>query len=538
MKLRQEECHDYKDAYLDDYLLINLRKELLRCVCSCTKSETSKCNFFTETTRPDIFRWIMSSATVLEMLLFNGQTICMPTCIKILEILLDEIQIHNKSPPEPDWMLKLVIATALSFSGGINMAQPLVYVSEIDKPPPHETEIEIHFLSRFRNFVAWSEASLLCPEFYTLTVWHLRMVVSARVSDEELCFARSKSWIKDAMKLGRFRRNLITYKQFKLDTEFINSEKFYDTKWVTLQHIWDQGGACGAVSHFWVAMIQAHGLPACILFEPGHMSYAWFDGIEWRLENSVHGSKATRIPQPGLILKKGGMQILIRNCFMMGKDGELGQERNMDLVLARSYYPVWKEEEWKNLPERVIQLFDKVLSSQKDLNYVFNEIAGFSYLRRELQDIDSVELASYFNFEISKEVLDTFPKEQLDFKPTLKKSAIDIQFPICCVVENIDIKWKKEKYVPDTTDVMYKRRGDDITADSKTNSCVVDGVSVSFRSKSKTKINSFNFKQIKQLCITGNFLYKHNLLEVLVLERFKSNINTKNLLMRIIDRFS
>ena len=49
------------------------------------------------------------------------------------------------------------------------------------------------------------------------------------------------------------------------------------------------GGVCGAVSKFGSAMVQAHGIPALPVAQPGHCAFLWWQEGKWTLSNDVSG---------------------------------------------------------------------------------------------------------------------------------------------------------------------------------------------------------------------------------------------------------
>ena len=250
--------------------LVDLRRYEILTIYRLEKSQDPHCIKIDLTNKA--VTWILSQSEVMQKLMYSGDTASISNSIDIMKSIM-EMDDRAKT----GWRLNLAIAIALTFNEEVKQRQPMrTSASNLFDNGPI-----IDGMKRYRNFVEWAQAGDLHEDFFDLSVWHLRSVVNAHVSDEELIWARKLANIENkVLRLDKIKndpfKDMIRYKKYRLGAHFGNFGKFYCTKWVTLQDIYKHGGACGAKSHFGAAMTQAQGLPAQIFYQPGHSSYTWY----------------------------------------------------------------------------------------------------------------------------------------------------------------------------------------------------------------------------------------------------------------------
>ena len=436
--------------FQSDEFQLNLRRfEILTRYRIEDNDENTKIDLMDET-----ISWILSTADVMEKLMYSGNTVSIAKSIIVLKTIL-ELDDGAKT----GWKLNLAIAIALTFNEEIRQRQPTITsISHFFEDGPI-----IDGIKRYCNFVKWAQAGELFETFFDLSVWHLRNVVKAYVSDDELIWARTaigKNLPSNPEKIrNSFFGDMIKYKAYRLGTEFTDSENFYLTNWVTLKDIYNFGGACGAKAHFGAAMSQAHGLPAQILLQPRHAIYTWYKpATGWVL------SGAHRFSWSQAWFNECGQRayvdisILIPNMeqlqkFYADKTDPISQA----LTVARIMQFEWGF----NTGLSFLGNFDSL--GKRLLNPFYVPIMTHhipSRLRNYVDDINIVAAKELSTENLLKETIRS-ELETLQFKDfQWGISGAVLNFKSLSMVRKIELTWKSKKYEPKRVEILYKFQGE------------------------------------------------------------------------------
>ena len=429
------------------------------------------------------------------------------------------------------WKFNLAVAVAITFGNGdIREQQPVTglpsYYSDSDGPL-------IDGLQRYDNFVKWAEKGYLVEQFYDLSAWHMTHVVNARVSDEELVWARqnAKSWFQNAGKIGDLVSEMVKEKKMRLSVEYTDLEAFYSTDWVTLDDIRRHGGGCGAISQFGMAMVQAHGLPAVLLDTPKKVCYAWYkNGKEW----VVCGSSSFNI--------KDWKDAKLPNQWCDFEDWEPGttiltmQGHQADL---QTWTGIHKAQIITSIMNSEWQLPKKLSPFQEEITTLIETIdcrAFYNVEGRIASDFDDL-FGDNPGYTIAKELAFVPPKlgsetGTLDPIITFEKTSINVRFEHLTEVRTLEMGWKKAKYAPHQLEISYKLQGKTVLTTTKVGDVphgLVDSVEINMTFAEK----QFDIYKIEGLIFKGISYPPLKLLVGLAEQRLACN-NLAKICLRLI----
>ena len=204
--------------------------------------------------------WLMADTEVMNTFLEGGK----PTGdqpVKALEIW--ENIWRTDSSSRQGLYLKLAMATGLAH------AKPVTSWT---------TNTIIEPVARYQHFKVADQNNELFPSFRTSNIWDLRMVVEARVTNEDLTWARKK--IRET-RTDLFNQEHIgescwmpNYTDKNKNGVSINdgADKFYGMPF-SLEKVLENGGVCGSLSTYGSSITQAFGVPAQTIGQPGHCAF-------------------------------------------------------------------------------------------------------------------------------------------------------------------------------------------------------------------------------------------------------------------------
>lgn len=232
----------------------------------------------TDETHKKFLTWLISNTNALNLYLSSGD----PISNNQIDPLNIWLKIWEKDPSSRNgFNLKLAIATSLEHSKELTF-----WLDGKQKIDP------VHRYSLYKDL---NDKKELFEVFNTLDVTHLRQVINAKITDNDIL------WIRDYIKNNK--QNLLSQDKIADSAWLIKytdknpygksifGSEFYGTN-PTFKTVLDYGGVCGSISHFGAMTSKAFGVPSMPVGQPGHCAFIFLNSKgKWEIKNNISGWK-------------------------------------------------------------------------------------------------------------------------------------------------------------------------------------------------------------------------------------------------------
>lgn len=391
-------------------------------------------------------KWVMKDTEVMNTFLEGGKPIG-DQPVKALEIWENIWRVDSSS--HEGLYLKLAMATGLTHS------RPVVSWT---------TNTTIDPIARYQHFKAADQNNELFPSFRRGDIWDLRMVVDARVTNEDLTWARKK--IRETrpdlcsqQHIGEscWMPNYTDKNKYGVSI-FDGGDKFYGMPF-NLERVLEYGGVCGSLSTYGCSVAQAFGVPAQTIGQPGHCSFvikktanSWdieYDVGGWGVAESncermlwadnLHNISAHE-PTYLLLMEEAKSKAIelsqsermrwLANAITSKEKAT--EVRNVAIKVQPLNILVWRDkiasmksnsnvtnEQWQTLSKDIVKTFSHHLAPMMDLIYSVKDPV--------LKSMNEAQLQQY-SLELDKVIDSVTDKKQIEIAPKVKKFKKQLGF--------------------------------------------------------------------------------------------------------------
>lgn len=281
-------------------------------------------------------------------------------------------------------------------------------------------------IERYKIFKNLWETGGLRPIFDTLDVEFMRSPVGAEITNEDLLYIRDR--IEKDIKAGKVRFNLnsndsianatYSYIKYTLTNPFgvsvhAGNTAFYGAD-ADLARVIEYGGVCGAVSKFDVAVLNAYGVPAEVIGQPGHAAvYYMRDNASFARMNQIYS----------LGKSQGGTITFFANDSSIGSSNYntsyniLARDAKKDIKKYEKVFDLYNYSKLLNDVDKIKEVRMKIIEILPEFYPVYKD------MEQDLKNSNNEQKVELANIVFNN--LYNYPKPMQDLTKRLKKYLVN-----------------------------------------------------------------------------------------------------------------